>query len=121
MSKHVLIVEDDTLLADMMEKILRKYGVRVGVAYNGQEALSAMEKEVPDVLLLDLLLPVLDGHDVMQVMKQREIACPVIVLTNLSDKKTKSKCAHEGLVKEYFVKNELDDDALWPAVEKYLR
>lgn len=120
MSKHVLIAEDDTLLADMMGNILGKYGVRVTIAYNGQEALNAMEKEVPDLLLLDVLMPVLDGHGVMQAMKEKKLYCVVIVLSNLNDTMTKSKCK-EMNVQNYFVKNDMDDDALWPAIEQYLR
>lgn len=119
MSKHVLIAEDDTLLADLMGKILSKENVRVTVTYNGQEALEVMEKEVPDVLLLDVVMPVLDGHAVLKAMKENDWDCPVIVLSNLGDKITKAKCK-EMNVRDYFVKNDMDDDSLWPAVEKYL-
>jgi DNA-binding response OmpR family regulator len=120
MSKHVLIAEDDTLLAEMMGKILSKNNVRVTIAYDGQEAVEEMEKKVPDLLLLDILLPVLDGFGVMKTMKEKNLACDVIVLSNLSDKVTQTKC-REMQVKNYFVKNDMDDDALWPAIEKYLR
>ena len=120
MSKHILIAEDDTALAQMMGKVLSKKNVRVTVAYNGQEAVEALEKEVPDLLLLDILMPVLDGHNVMKTMKEKSLDCPVIVLSNLSDKMTRDKCK-EMRVENYFVKNDMDDDSLWPAVEKYLR
>ena len=120
MSKHVLIAEDDALLAEMMGNILVEYNVRVTIAYNGQEALDAMEKEVPDVLLLDVLMPVLDGHGVLKVIRERYVDCNVIVVSNLSDKMTKDKCK-EMNVQDYFVKNDMDDDSLWPAVEKYLQ
>ncbi len=120
MGKHVLIAEDETFLADMMGKILTKYDVRVTITYNGKEALKAMEKELPDLLLLDVLLPELDGYGVMKAMKEKKLECPVIVVSNLSDKATRSKCK-EMNVKNYFVKNEMDDDVLWPAIETYLR
>ncbi len=120
MSKHVLIAEDDTLLADMMGKILSKNNVRVTITYNGQETIEALEKEKPDVLLLDVLMPVLDGHHVLKVMKEKKLDCPIIVLTNLNDAMTRKQC-REMQVKEYFVKNDMDDDFLWPAVEKYLQ
>ena len=120
MSKHVLIAEDDTLLADMMGKILNKNKVRVTITYNGKETIEALEKEVPDVLLLDVLMPVLDGHGVLKFLKKKNLACPVIVLSNLSDNMTRNKCK-EMNVKDFFVKNDIDDDFLWPAVEKYLR
>ncbi len=120
MAKHVLIAEDDTLLADMMGKILRRYDVRVTITYNGKEAILALEKEVPDVLLLDVLMPVMDGYAVLEVVKEKNLTVPVIVVSNLSDKMTQKKCKDMN-VKDYFVKNDMDDDALWPAVEKYLK
>jgi len=120
MSKHVLIAEDDALLADMMGKILRKKNVRVTIAYNGQEALEVLEKEVPDVLLLDILMPVLDGYAVLKAMEKKKVECPVIVVSNLSDKMARDRCTSMR-AKNYFVKNDIDDDDLWPAVEKYLR
>ncbi len=123
MSKHVLIAEDDALLADMMGKILSKKNVRVTITYNGQEALEALEaleKDVPDVVLLDVLMPVLDGHGVLKVIRERHVNCPVIVISNMSDKMTKEKCRQMN-VQDYFVKNDMDDEALWPAIEKYLR
>jgi CheY-like chemotaxis protein len=119
MSKHVLIAEDDTILADMMGKILSKKDLRVTVTYNGQEALEIMEEEVPDLLLLDILMPVVDGHAVLETMKKKELNCPVIVLSNLSDKKTKEKCRRMH-AKNYFVKSDMDDDALWLAVKMFL-
>ncbi len=120
MSKHVLIAEDEAFLAEMMEKILIRYGVRVTIAYNGQEALDVMEKDVPDVVLLDILMPVVDGHGVLRVIREKHVECPVIVVSNLSDRMTKEKCRQMN-VQDYFVKTDLDDDALWPAIEKYLR
>jgi CheY-like chemotaxis protein len=119
-SKYVLIAEDAKFIADIMGNMIREHGVRVTITHNGQEALEAMEKELPDVVLLDLLMPVLDGHGVLKAMKERHLACPVIVVSNISDKKTREKC--KGMdVKEYFVKSDIDDDYLWEIVERYLK
>ncbi len=119
MNKHILIAEDDTFLAEMMGKALEQHGMRVTIANDGQEALKAMEKEMPDLLLLDLLMPILDGHGVLKAMKEKNLECLVIVVSNISDKATRDKCK-EFNVKDYFVKSDMDDDALWPAIEKYL-
>lgn len=120
MKKHVLIAEDDTALADLMANVLSKYNIRVTITYNGKETVEALEKEVPDLLLLDILMPVLDGHGVMRFIREKQLECPVIVLSNLSDKETKDRCK-EMQAQNYFVKNDLDDDDLWPAIEGYLR
>ena len=119
MSKHVLIAEDDTLLAGMMGKILQKNKVRVTIAHGGQEAIDAMEKEVPDLLLLDVLMPGVDGYAVMKAMKAKKLKCHVIVISNLSDSHTKAKCEDMD-IQHYFVKNDLDDDQLWPVIQTYL-
>ncbi|OGJ61078.1 hypothetical protein A3C37_03370 [Candidatus Peribacteria bacterium RIFCSPHIGHO2_02_FULL_53_20] len=119
-SKYVLIAEDAKFIADIMGNIIKEHGIRVTITHNGQEALDAMEKELPDVVLLDLLMPVLDGHGVMKAMKEKKLDCPVIVVSNISDKKTRDKC--KGMnVKDYFVKSDMDDDELWLVVEKYLK
>lgn len=117
--KHILIAEDEVSLAGVMGEILGKNNVRVTIAHNGQEALEVMEKELPDVLLLDILMPVMDGHAVMKTMKDKNLDCPVIVVTNLSDPATKNKC-RKFHVKDFFVKSDMDDDDLWTAIKKYL-
>src|SRR3989344_8154519 len=119
-SKHILIAEDEVSLASVMGEVLSKNKDRVTVAHNGKEALEAMEKEVPDVLLLDILMPVLDGHGVMKVMKEKHLQCPVIVISNLDDQMTRNKCREEDNVKAYFVKSDMDDDDLWTALKTYL-
>ena len=119
-SKYVLIAEDAKFIADIMANLIKEHGTRVIVSHNGQEALEAMEKELPDVLLLDLLMPVLDGQGVLKAMKERHLDCPVVVVSNISDKKTRDICK-EMNVKEYFVKSDMDDDDLWVVIEKYLR
>ena len=119
-NKHILIVEDEASLANVMGAVLRKNNVRVTVTHNGKEALEVMEKEVPDVLLLDILMPVLDGHGVMKAMEEKRLQCPVIVVSNLGDQTTRDKCKKEANVKAFFVKSDMDDDDLWTALKTYL-
>jgi two-component system response regulator VicR len=119
-NKYVIIAEDAKFIADIMANIIKEHGIRVTITHNGQEALEAMEKELPDVLLLDLLMPVLGGLGVMKAMKERHLDCPVIVVSNISDKKTRDICKDMD-VKEYFIKSDMDDDDLWVVIEKYLR
>ncbi|OGJ61079.1 hypothetical protein A3C37_03375 [Candidatus Peribacteria bacterium RIFCSPHIGHO2_02_FULL_53_20] len=117
--KHVLIAEDDKFLAEIVGKFLSARGLRVTITHNGQKTIEVMEKEVPDVLLLDILLPVLDGHGVLRVMKEKKVDCPVIVMSNLSDKLVQRKCKDMN-VKTYFVKSDLEESSLWQAIEKHL-
>ncbi|PIP65149.1 hypothetical protein COW95_03445 [Candidatus Peregrinibacteria bacterium CG22_combo_CG10-13_8_21_14_all_49_11] len=118
--KHILVAEDDTFLVDMMRKVLSKHDVRVSSAFNGKEAINLLDTDPPDLLLLDLLMPHVDGYAVLQHRKDKKSRFPVVVCSNLSDKVNRDKCKEFG-VKEYLIKSDMDDEQLWPILEKYLR
>ncbi len=117
---YVLVAEDDVFLADIMEKSLRKHGIMVTVAHDGIQAVEIMDTSPPCLLLLDLLMPRMDGFAVLRHMRERKYAFPVVVLSNLSDPTHREECTKLG-VAGYFVKSDMDDDALWSIVEKYLQ
>lgn len=77
--KHILIIDDDIHIGDMLEEILRKEGYRISRAYSGTEALLALSNlsHKPDLVLLDLMLPGLKGEDVLPKIKE----IPVIVVS----------------------------------------
>jgi CheY-like chemotaxis protein len=118
--KHVLVAEDDAFLLDMMTKVISQHGVRVSSAHNGQEAIDVMNKDLPDLLLLDLLMPQVDGFAVLQHRKVKKMKFPVVVCSNLSDTTSITKC-HEFDVNEYLIKSDMDDDQIWSVVEKYIK
>src|SRR3989338_5148600 len=118
-SKHILVAEDEAFILTMMQKVLTGHGVRVSTALNGQEAIDIIDKDLPDLLLLDLLMPQVDGFAVLEHRKKKNMTFPVFVCTNLSDKKTIIRC-DEFDVSEYLIKSDMDDDQIWTAVEKYL-
>ncbi len=113
--KHILIAEDDVFLADILSRSLRDHGVRVTVARDGREAIAAIEHEQPSLLLLDLLMPDIDGYGVLEHVRGKNLAFPVVVLSNLSDSRSGDRCRELG-VQGYFVKSDLDEDRLWPVV-----
>lgn len=75
--KHILIVDDDIYIGNMVEELLRREGYLVSRAYSGTEALLVYEKRHPDLILLDLMLPGLTGEEVMQHL----VGTPVIVVS----------------------------------------
>ena len=81
--KTVLLVEDDEDIVVTLSKRLESWGLRVVGALTGPEALAAMERARPDVILLDLLMPGMSGIDVLEELRSRGAAPPVIVLTAL--------------------------------------
>lgn len=82
---HVLLVEDDAMLNDAFSILLKKQGYGVDTAYNGQEALDQIKKRRPDLILLDLLMPVMDGKDFLRAF-DNQTHIPIIVFSNLDTK-----------------------------------
>ena len=80
MGKHILIVDDDALLRRSLAFNLEKAGYRVSAAATAEEALAQVRLDPPDLVLLDIGLPEMDGLDALRHLRQR-IAVPVIFLT----------------------------------------
>ncbi|MEZ4222142.1 MAG: response regulator transcription factor [Polyangiaceae bacterium] len=77
----VLVVEDDKSLRLGLEKTLRSQGYRVRVAGTGREGLEAALAERPDLVLLDLMLPEMNGFEVLQELRARDSELPIVILT----------------------------------------
>ena len=80
----ILVVEDDRNIADLLRIYLEKEGYRVVLAYDGQEGIAAFQRENPDLVLLDIMLPVVDGWNVCKQIRQFS-QVPIIMLTAKSE------------------------------------
>jgi DNA-binding response OmpR family regulator len=80
MNEKILLVEDEKTLAKALKFNLEKEGFRVEVAFDGEEALNAMSGEEPDLVILDLMLPKIDGYEVCRSIR-RSSDVPIIMLT----------------------------------------
>jgi two-component system OmpR family response regulator len=78
---HVLLVEDDAVLADGISRVLKDVGMVVDVLHNGTEADSALQRNVASVLVLDIGIPGLDGFEVVRRLRARSSQLPVLLLT----------------------------------------
>jgi len=111
----VLIVEDDVFLADIYKKKFEMEGFKVGVSENGEKALVDIKKKSPNIILLDILLPKLDGFAVLEKIKADKATSgiPVILLTNLGQKDDVEKGLEMGaedyLIKAHFKPSEVVD------------
>lgn len=87
MPKKILIVEDDKALQKALVDMLTKQGYATCSALDGEAALHEVQREKPDLILLDIILPKKDGFALMQELKENPatVAIPIIVLTNLED------------------------------------
>ena len=79
--KHILIIDDDIHIGNMLEEVLAKQGCKVSRAYSGTEALLTLSVSRPDLILLDLMLPGLNGEDILPQIK----GIPVIVISAKAD------------------------------------
>lgn len=80
MSQRIMIVDDEMHLARILQFTLQHAGYEVITAFDGQEALEAFERDRPDLVILDLMLPVIDGYKVCNRIKANG-AVPVIILS----------------------------------------
>jgi DNA-binding response OmpR family regulator len=84
MPQLILVVEDEPKVARIARDYLEKNGFRVLLAADGQSALTTARREKPDLVILDLLLPNMDGREVCRILR-RESDVPIIMLTALSE------------------------------------
>ena len=89
--KKIIIAEDDELLRHLYERKFTLAGFNIKTAANGEEALALLEKEAPDILILDINMPALDGFQVLEKLPNGQRPCPVIMLSNFGDEKNKAR------------------------------
>ena len=112
---YILLVEDDSFLANIYKTKFEMEGFTVNVAENGELGLKEAKKKKPDLILLDILLPKMDGFTVLQYLKADSALkdVPVILLTNLGQKDDVEKGLKLGaadyLIKAHFKPSETVD------------
>ena len=79
MARNILVVEDDRNISDLIRMYLEKEGFDVRIAYDGGKAVEEYDRQAPDMVLLDIMLPGLDGYDLLASLKPQGV--PVIFLT----------------------------------------
>ena len=111
--KRILLVEDDFFVRDIYQKKLLDEGFTVDSAGNGLEGLDRLKEHIPDLMLLDMFMPYVDGKDVLLEMRQHEEwkDVPVILLTNLADNEGVrfgfGQGVEEFLIKSHFTPSEV--------------
>lgn len=104
--KKILIVEDDNFVAEVYSTKLLEMGHEVIIAQNGEEGLNALKENTPDMILLDIIMPVMGGIEMLEELKKNEEwkKIPVILLTNVGEKDSIQKVQSLG-VKDYLIKS----------------
>jgi len=113
MENIILVIEDDKFLRELMAQKLIKEGFRISEAIDGEEGLKKIKEEKPGLVLLDLILPGIDGFEVLTRMKEDpEISqTPVIILSNLGQREDVERGLKLGatdyLIKAHFTPGEI--------------
>ena len=121
MAKKILLVEDETIMINLLEKKLTQEGYDVRVALNGEEGLKAMREEKPDIVLLDIIMPKMGGFEVMEEMNKdpelKEI--PIVIISNSGQPVELDKAKELG-AKDWLIKTEFDPQEVVDKVEKQI-
>ena len=121
LEKHILCIEDEPEMIDLIRLILGRRGFKVSGAAGGKAGLQAVRDELPDLVLLDLMMPDMDGWEVYQQMKAEELTrhIPVIVVTARAQSIDKVLGIHIAKVDDYIAKP-FSPQELLASVEKVL-
>lgn len=108
-SNVVLVVDDDPDILEALSEILEAEGFEIRRARNGKEALERLEPNPPQLILLDLMMPVMDGWEFAQRMKQRPSVAGIPIIVLSADRNVGNKAAEIGAVGHLAKPFELND------------
>ncbi|MDP2930742.1 MAG: response regulator, partial [bacterium] len=113
--KTILIIEDEEIMLDLLQRKISASGYRVLIAGNGEEGLAILRKEKPDLIVMDLLMPKMDGFTMMKEVQRDEDLkkIPLIIVSNSGQPveldEAKKLGARDWLIKAEFDPQELID------------
>lgn len=118
--KSVLLVDDDPLVIRMYQNKLSQEGYEVETAFNGEEAITKIRRKKPDIILLDVMMPKMNGVETLKTLKgdPETKSIPVIILTNLGDKSEDIENAKKLGALDYLVKSQITLKSLSERVKK---
>ena len=121
MPKNILVVEDDKFLRELIVRKLTEEGYNTSEAVDGEEGAKKTKEEKPDLVLLDLILPGIDGFEVLASIKQnpQTASTPVIILSNLGQTEDVEKGLKLGAI-DYMVKAHFTPGEIVEKVKKVL-
>ena len=120
--KYILLVEDDYFIASLLVKKLQKECLPFEHAKTGEEGLEKARLSKPGIVLLDLVLPGIDGYEVLTQLKMDPnlSSVPVVILSNLGQKNEIEQCLRLGAV-DFLVKAHFDMDQIVQRIKKIMK
>lgn len=115
----VLIIEDEKLLADSIKSLLTKKGFEVDVAYDGETGEEYAELGIYDLLILDILMPKMNGYEVAKKVRKKRIGTPILMLTAKSELEDRIAGLNSGA--DYYLTKPFDTRELLACINALLR
>ena len=115
----ILVIDDSLFQRKIISGVLTENGYQVTSAVNGKEGIEFVEKEQPDIILTDLLMPEYDGYWVLEQLKARGRTIPVIVLTSDIQTTTEKRCRELGVVA--FLNKPVDKKLMISTIQNVLK
>jgi two-component system OmpR family response regulator len=118
-ARTVLVVDDVSDARDMMARLLRLEGYRSVTAEDGRSALAAVDRDDPDLVLLDMSMPDMNGLDVLRKMRECNSHVPVMMFTAVSDQRSVDEARRLGAA-DYVVKGSVGASDLLDRIARHL-
>ena len=118
-AKKILLIEDEQVLADVLDAKLKKEGYETNVAYEGEDGYNKLVEWKPDLVLLDIVLPKMNGYEILEKMQSAGNKTPVIIISNSGQPVEIERTKKLGAV-DYLVKTQFDPAEVIIKVNNYL-
>ncbi len=118
--KKILIVDDEQFIREFYQELLTGEGYEVITANDGQQGLDLALQQRPDLILLDIKMPVMDGFTMFEQLKANSITVPVIFLTNAGDTENVMQ-ANEAAAASFLIKSNIKPEELLAEVKRVLQ
>ena len=120
--KNILIVEDDEFFRELLKKKLLSLGFHIFEASNGEEGVEQTNQKKPDLIILDLLLPNIDGFEVLSKVKTNPetSSTPVIIVSNLGQQEDVERGLKLGAA-DYLIKSQFDIESIVAKIKGVLK
>lgn len=118
--KKIMVVEDEKSLRKLESILLEARGYRVCSMCNGKEALEAIEKEMPDLVLLDVMLPIVDGFEVCRQIKSNPLTRHILVILLTSKKGIEDRAKGEEVEADCYITKPFKSGMVMETIKRFL-
>ncbi|MDP3791778.1 MAG: response regulator [Candidatus Omnitrophota bacterium] len=122
MAKKIMLVDDEPEILDLVAMRLKTFGYDVIVAPDGQKALEALNKQIPDLILLDVMIPGKDGYEICNEIKtnDRTSRIPVILFTAKPEQKEKLKSNYDFIAADDYILKPFEPEDLLLKIKRFI-